>query len=306
MYKYASGFATVLLSIAMMPTAAQAQLGGLVDIGSNGGGLSVEVLGGAVGVDVGGGASLGGGSNILSVDVLGNTANADVTTGNGLIVHTQVLGKDVVDGKVKVLTKEEALDARLKLLGGGKKGIDATANLLGKDKAVDADVKIFGGDRNVLDVDGDLLGLGVDVGVGIGLPGILNPGGPNNPPGGPNNPPGGPNTPLDPGNPDQRQLACVGSDGSNVLNLIAQMRYDQRSVQAWGRASGVQVVKVPVCADARGRIRSAVASNGNLRAMQQAAASDALIAASVSRSAVALSNVVGVTQKGGQLTVYVY
>ena len=90
MYKYVDGFAAVLLSIAVMPTSAQAQLGGLVDIGSSGGGLNIEVLGGAVGVEVGGGGSTsGGGSSILSVGVLGTVANADVTTGNGLIVDTQ-------------------------------------------------------------------------------------------------------------------------------------------------------------------------------------------------------------------------
>ncbi len=48
-----------------------------------------------------------------------------------------------------------------------------------------------------------------------------------------------------------------------------------------------------------------MSKNTNLRAMQQAAASDALISASVNRSS-SMSNVVGVTQKGGQIIVYVY
>lgn len=97
---------------------------------------------------------------------------------------------------------------------------------------------------------------------------------------------------------------CTGPSEAQIARFLALHKHGD--VGAWRRASNVQVVPVKTCPAARGRLSAALGANGRVRAMQQAAASDALVSASLSRSHHGARNVIAVDQAGANLTVYVY
>lgn len=97
---------------------------------------------------------------------------------------------------------------------------------------------------------------------------------------------------------------CV-SDARGIARLL-QMRYSAMQMAQWKRASGIHVVKVPVCAQIRGNVARTAALNTSIGAVQGMAAYDPLISASLQRAHLSAGRVIGVGQANGDLTVYVY
>jgi hypothetical protein len=93
------------------------------------------------------------------------------------------------------------------------------------------------------------------------------------------------------------------NDGRKVLQLAAQGKVNTRS---WARASNVQVVPVRLCPAARNQVAQIFGASSKVQQLQNAAASDALIAASLGRTKYDVNDVFAVQSSGGRLMVYVY
>ncbi|MDP1730321.1 MAG: hypothetical protein Q8L54_03905 [Devosia sp.] len=100
--------------------------------------------------------------------------------------------------------------------------------------------------------------------------------------------------------------SCAGTDGRQVLQLAASVRYDAQTLAAWRRAANVQVVPIRLCPAVRKQVAAILARSGVISNLQAAVASDALITASLNRTRYDVSDVFAVTRTGSQLTVYVF
>lgn len=100
--------------------------------------------------------------------------------------------------------------------------------------------------------------------------------------------------------------ACRHADLRGVAAVMQGGHYDKRTLYRWRHAANIQVVPLKTCAALRRDIRQAVARNGNLQMVQQLAAADPLVSASLGRTRYRAGDVLGVGQSGGTLTVYVY
>jgi len=84
------------------------------------------------------------------------------------------------------------------------------------------------------------------------------------------------------------------------------MKYTRQAFNSWARAANVQVVPVKVCAQIRRQLNNATMANASIGALRGVAAADPLISTSLSRTRYNAGNVLGVAQRNGTLTVYVY
>jgi hypothetical protein len=99
--------------------------------------------------------------------------------------------------------------------------------------------------------------------------------------------------------------AACRKDAAGLTELL-RTHYDSGLSRQWSRATGVNVVRVPVCAQLRGALGRALAGDPNIGRMQQMAEGDSLISTSVARSGSSPGRVLGVGQRGNGVTVYVY
>ncbi len=195
--------------------------------------------------------------------------------------------------------KNQVLDANI---GNGNLG-SATVGSGGSAGLLDADVRLLNNNARIgVGIGGDSL---VDVDVGIGNPGNGNGGGNGN--GNGNGPGPGPG----PGNGGGNGFAntgsgsgagCVGLSNAELERLIGATRLDG----SWSRASNVQIRPVAICPEQRSWLAAALASTNLGQGLRSAIASDALLAASLSRSSYSAERVFAVQHRGGQLTVFVY
>jgi hypothetical protein len=100
--------------------------------------------------------------------------------------------------------------------------------------------------------------------------------------------------------------ACRNADLNGVVAVMQGGHYNKHTLYRWRHAANIQVVPLKTCAALRRDIRKAVARNGNLQMVQQLAAADPLVSASLDRTHYRAGNVLGVGQANGTLTVYVY
>lgn len=106
-------------------------------------------------------------------------------------------------------------------------------------------------------------------------------------------------------------LGGAGANGNcnqNTRGLaqLLQMKYSRQAFGSWSHASGVQVVPVKVCAQYRKQVNNAAMANAGISAARGIAASDPLISASLTRSRHDAGDVLGIAQRNGMLTVFVY
>jgi len=99
------------------------------------------------------------------------------------------------------------------------------------------------------------------------------------------------------------QVNCSVDDGRQVLQLAAQAKLNPA---AWARAANVQVVPIRLCPQARSQVAQIFGASAKIQQLQSAAARDALIVASLSRSRHDVGDVFAVDASGGRLVVYVY
>lgn len=100
--------------------------------------------------------------------------------------------------------------------------------------------------------------------------------------------------------------ACRNVNVRGIAALMQSGHYSRSTLYRWRHAANVRVVPVKTCAALRRDIHSAVARNGNVQMVQQLAAADPLVSASLGRTRYGAGNVLGVGQSNGTLTVYVY
>lgn len=96
---------------------------------------------------------------------------------------------------------------------------------------------------------------------------------------------------------------CSVGDGRKVLQIASQAKLNP---SAWARAANVQVVPIRLCPQARAQVAQIFNASAKVRQLQSAAASDALIVASLSRTRYDISDVFAIDASGGRLMVYVY
>jgi hypothetical protein len=270
--------ASVLMAgLSVAPASAQSLLGGL--LGGDGGGDSSTV--GSV-ADVGSGPA--GNSAFANVGLGSGSGDdnnvADVNIGRSGLLDGSLLGGGLLGGN------NDQTVANLNISGGGEGGV------LGSGSA-----------GSNLTAGIDLGGLGLDLGL-PGVTGLLGSGG-----NGGNGGPGGNGI----GGNGGRQLVgsidgsfqvnCSVNDGRKVLQLASQARLRPG---AWGRAANVQVVPVRLCPQARAQVARIFDASGKIQQLQSAAAGDALITASLSRTRYDVNDVFAVQASGGNLVVYVY
>lgn len=214
----------------------------------------------------------------LDADLGTTTASARVTGGNnqgGLLNSGGLLGTGLLDD-----------DDDGGLLGSGILGSNLTVGLnLG---GLDLDLTIPGID--------DLLGGGGGGGGGNG-------GGGNggNGPGGVGN---GDGT-VRVGSVGDFAVNCSIAQGRQALELAAKAKFSRSSVADWQRASGVQVVRVTLCPEARLQVTQIFNASGKIQGLHQAVAGDMLIMASLQRAGRDADDVFAVQRNGSQLIVYV-
>ena len=269
--------------LAATPVFAQNLLNNIIGAGDSATGSLLSVDSGSAGsgslVNVGLGASSSNANNVADVNLgtgngrlLGGTnANVSVTGGNGqggLLNSGGLLGTGLLDG-----------DDDGGVAGSGLLGSSLTAGI-------------------------DLGGLGLDLTV-PGLGGILG-GGAGGGGGGNGNGNGGPGVgggilvgSLD----NSVQVACSLEDGRKVLQIASQAQLNPAS---WARAANVQIVPIKLCPQARGQVAQIFNASDKIQRLQGAAARDALITASLSRTRYDVGDVFAVEATGGRLTVYVY
>lgn len=256
---------------------------GVTNSGGSGGGSLGKVLdiqGGSAGNSALANAGVGSNStsprNILDVNVGNQTLNAKVTGGNGqggLLNNGGLLGTGLLDG-----------DDDGGLLGSG---------ILGSNLTVGLRLGGLGLDLTVPGID-DLLGGGDGGGGGGGN-------GPGNGPGNGNGNGGG--RTLVGSIDGDFQVSCSVNDGRKVLQMASQAKLNTK---AWGRAANVQIIPVKLCPQARSQVAQIFNASGKIQQLQNAAASDALIVASLNRTRYSAGDVFAVEARGGNLTVYVY
>jgi hypothetical protein len=99
------------------------------------------------------------------------------------------------------------------------------------------------------------------------------------------------------------QVNCSVNDGRQVLQLASQGKVNPAS---WTRAANVRIVPIRLCPQARSQVAQIFRASGKIQQLQSAAAGDALIVASLSRSRHDVGDVFAIEASGGNLTVYVY
>ena len=258
-----SVFCALLL---VQPVHAQSLLDGVVGSGDSGGGNSiVGVDSGSAGsdstVNVGIGSGGGDSDNLLDLNLGGSGET-------GLNANARSSG-------------EEGTTVTIGTEGAG--GVEGTVNLLGPDNVLTGSVGAGGSG-----------GLDIELGIGIGGGGAGGPGGNGGGGGG-----GGAGTAV--AGLSASDLACMGPEAAQLLQLAQQ----STAPTQWQQASNVQIVPITVCPEARQKLIAALQSSGIGSTLWGAAARDALIAASLSRTSYDAQNVLAVQRNGSQLTVYV-
>lgn len=265
-------------------------LGGVIGTGDSGGLITLNEGtasdSGLVNVGLG-----GGGGNVLDVDLGGSQApigTVNVGTGGGGLAVDADLGA-VGNANVGV--------------GSNNRLVDAEVNLL--NNFVEADVGVGG--PNLIDVN-------------LVIPGSRNPGTPGTPgnpgtPGTPGTPgnagtPGTPGLPGTPGTNGNARNGGSGNAGAACLgespNSVAKLMQSTNVSAKWMQASNVSIERVDVCPDVASWIAAQMSGSGLGPVLQNAVASDALISASLSRSAYNADRVFAVRHSGSKLVVYVY
>lgn len=119
------------------------------------------------------------------------------------------------------------------------------------------------------------------------------------------------NTPLTPRNPVTPTWGSGGGSGLNAVcsgvssaQLVAL--FQSSSLNNWNRASNIQLVPMPVCAQVRNQVAQWLAANRNYHRLVGMVASDGLISAALSRTRYQPGHVLGVQQQGSTLLVYVF
>lgn len=102
---------------------------------------------------------------------------------------------------------------------------------------------------------------------------------------------------------DEMQVNCSVNDGRYLLQLASQSILSPAS---WARAANVQIVPVRLCPQARAQVAQIFRASSKIQQVQGAAARDALITASLSRTRYDVDDVFAVEASGGRLVVYVY
>ena len=153
-------------------------------------------------------------------------------------------------------------------------------------------------DDGLLALDLDIAGLGINVGVG-------RPNGPGGPGG-----PGG--SGVGGGGAAASALLalaranCSVNEGRKILKIASDGKFSNRTAAQWRRFANVQIVPIRICAEARRQVAQILRQSGKVNALQDAAARDPLIAASLDRSNRSAGQVVAVAASRGNLTVFVY
>ncbi|HVW91246.1 MAG TPA: hypothetical protein VHB74_01425 [Devosia sp.] len=102
-------------------------------------------------------------------------------------------------------------------------------------------------------------------------------------------------------------LACTNRNSPQAIaQLLKHHRYGSSTLGAWRHAANVQLVPIKLCPQLRANVRAAASADRNVALVQNLAASDPLISASLSRGRYHAGNVLAVDQTNGLLTVYVY
>lgn len=285
-----SAFAVSCLLVA--PATAGGLLGGLLG-GSSGGGSSSSSS------SSGGGSSSGGTSiGVPDVATVSLDSGASGTSGNATVLggggSTLNLGlSDLIGGNSNLgVTLPGTGNSTVDGLGSTVNGItanDGTVDTLVTDTGLSGSNGGLGG---VLGGSGGLLGNGDGTGGPGGLGGLGGTGA------------GGGGYAGGAYFGGAGNAACM-LDTRNVVRLL-QARYSPAQVNQWGRAAGVQLVKIPVCPQIRQSVARAAASNASISMMQGMAANDPLISTSLGRAHSNAGHVLGVGQTGGNLVVYVY
>jgi hypothetical protein len=99
---------------------------------------------------------------------------------------------------------------------------------------------------------------------------------------------------------------CSGQAPQAIAQLLQKQNYSANALNNWSRASNVRIVPIKLCPAVRANVTRAIAMNGNVGMMQNYAAADPLISASLSRARYHANNVLAVDQSKGMLTVFVY
>lgn len=228
-------------------------------------------------------------------------------------VHAQSLLGGIIGGKN---------DKSLVTIGSGDAGSSGLVNLGlgGQNQVLDANIGNgsvgsatigSGGSAGLLDADVRLLNNNARVGVGVGGSSLVDVdvgiGNPGNGGGGGNGP--GPAPGPGPGNGGGNGFAstgsgagCTGISNAELERLIGSTRLDG----SWNRASNVQIRPVAICPEQRSWLAAALASTNLGHGLRSAIASDALLAASLTRSSYSADRVFAVQHRGSQLTVFVY
>lgn len=216
------------------------------------------------------------------------------------------------DNSAVTLSSGSASDSGLVNVGLGGDSI-ADVNIGGSSASVlDATVGSGGSSGGLVNVNAGVLGGTVRANVGVGRPNLLNVdiglGGP-----GTLGMPGAPGAPGAPGNTrviggglsassSAAGTPCSGVPANQVANLINSTQMSS----SWGRASGVKIQPIAVCADVRAWLKQQFGTSGAGLALQQAVQSDPLMSASLSRTSYSADRVLAVRQSGSQLTLFVY
>lgn len=310
------------------PASAASLLGGLVSTGNGGvqvnaGNLASASVGTSGGLSAN--ASLGGGSGVnanASLGGSGSVANANVSAGgsSGLNTNATVGGTSNVANVNASLGGGSGLNTTATVGGGGSlanvnaslggsNGLNTTATLGGGGGLANLGVSLGGGTAGT----GGGTGLG---GGGLGNGGGLGGGGGLGNGGGA----GGGVVIVRDANGNYvyangnrlavtslGALACTNRNSPQAIaQLLQHHRYGSNTPGAWRHAANVQLVPIKLCAQLRASVRAAAAADRNVALVQNLAASDPLISASLSRGRYNAGNVLAVDQSNGLLTVYVY
>ena len=95
--------------------------------------------------------------------------------------------------------------------------------------------------------------------------------------------------------------ACAGTNPNQLISLFESTR-----IRNWNRATNIQLIPVPVCAEVRRQLAGWLAGNQDYHRLVGAVSSDSLINAALSRTKYQPGHVLGVQSTGSTLTVYVF
>jgi hypothetical protein len=296
------------------PASAAGLLGGLLGTGSSGssstGSLGSTVTHVVSGLTGGGSTSTSSGSTGITGVATASLSNSSSGT-QGNVTALGGGGSTTNIGLHSILGGDSNLGVTLpgsgSSSGGLIGGLTNTVNgITGDGGTLDTTLQNVG-------LSGDSGGLGGLLGGSGGLLGSDNPTGPSGPTG-PNGP-SGPNGPGRPGGPGVNSwypnladlgAACRNVDIRGIAAIMQGGHYSRGTLSQWRHAANVQVVPIKMCAALRRDIHNVAARNGNMQMVQQLAAADPLVSASLDRTRYGAGNVLGVGQANGTLTVYVY